>query len=263
MMAAKEKADTAGVVLNLHQSYSPADTEADRERFGGVDPLVHLAEVGFLAPNVTFGHANHLTDAECERVLEFGPNLAWAPAASMMWGHGGSIHGRHAELWRRGANVALGSDSANWSNDFDLFRQANLAVLSARDSHHDRTYLVAEDGLRMATMAGARAAGLADRIGSIEAGKRADIVIHTLDRPEMIPTTDMVRNLFYASGSKSVHTVIVDGKVVLDGGRFVTVDEGEMLRAINTASLSLLSRMGKLPVERNRIVRPVRSVGTT
>ena len=79
----------------------------------------------------------------------------------------------------------------------------------------------------------------------------------------MIPTTDMVRNLFYASGSKSVHTVIVDGKVVLDGGRFVTVDEGEMLRAINTASLSLLSRMGKLPVERNRIVRPVRSVGTT
>jgi cytosine/adenosine deaminase-related metal-dependent hydrolase len=260
MMAAKEKADAAGVILNLHQSYSPADTEADRERFGGVDPLVHLAEVGFLAPNVTFGHANHLTDAECDKVVEFGPNLAWAPAASMMWGHGGSIHGRHAELWRRGANVALGSDSANWSNSFDLFRQANLAVLTARDSHHDRTYLVAEDGLRMASIAGARAAGLANRIGSIEVGKRADIVIHTLDRPEMIPTTNMIRNLFYASGSKSVHTVIVDGKVVLDEGRFTRLNEADMLKAINEASMALLARMGKLPSEPNRIPRPTRSI---
>mgnify|MGYP000176128248 CR=1 FL=1 len=260
MMAAKEKADAARVVLNLHQSYSPADTEADRQRFGGKDPLVHLAEVGFLGENVTFGHANHLTDAECDKVVEFGPSLAWAPAASMMWGHGGSIHGRHAELWRRGANIALGSDSANWSNDFDLFRQANLALLSARDAHHDRTFLVAEDGLRMATRAGARAAGLADRIGSIEVGKRADIVIHTLDRPEMIPTTNMIRNLFYASRSKSVDTVIVDGRVVLDGGRFTTVNESDMLRAINTASLALLSRMGKLPSEPNRIDRPFRPI---
>src|SRR4029079_18647219 len=170
MMEAKQRADAAGVILNLHQSYSPADTEADRSRFGGQDPSVHLGEVGFLSPNITFGHANHLTDAECEMVLQYGPNLAWAPAASMMWGHGGSVHGRHAELFRRGANIALGSDSANWSNDFDLWRQASLAVLSARDSHGDRTYLVAEDGLKMATRAGAKAAGMGDRIGSIEPG---------------------------------------------------------------------------------------------
>ncbi len=260
MLAAKEKADAANVTLNLHQSYSPADTAADRERFGGKDPLVHLAEIGFLAPNVTFGHANHLTDAECDRIVEFGPSLAWAPAASMMWGHGGSIHGRHAELWRRGANIALGSDSANWSNDFDLFRQANLAVLTARDAHHDRTFLVAEDGLRMATRAGAQAAGLGAVVGSIEAGKRADIVIHTLARPEMIPTTNMIRNLFYASGSKSVDTVIVDGKVVLDGGVFTRLDERALLEAINEAAIALLSRMGRYPSEPNRIPRPCRPI---
>jgi 5-methylthioadenosine/S-adenosylhomocysteine deaminase len=258
MMEAKQKADDAGVVLNLHQSYSPADTEADRQRFGGKDPLVHLAEVGFLAPNVTFGHANHLTDAECDAAVEHGPNLAWAPAASMMWGHGGCIHGRHAEVWRRGGNVALGSDSANWSNSFDLWRQANLAVLTARDTHGDRSYLVAEDGLAMATRGGARAVGLEDRIGSLEAGKRADIVIHTLSRPEMVPTTNMIRNLFYASGSKSVRTVIVDGKVVLDDGVFTNLDEAETLAAINEASLALLSRMGR-PIEPNRIDRQARA----
>ena len=140
---------------------------------------MHLADIGFLDRNSTLGHANHLTDAECDALVERGASIAWAPAASMMWGHGGCIHGRHAELWRRGGNIALGSDSANWSNDFDLFRQANLAVLTARDAHEDRTYLVAEDGLRMATRGGARAAGLeADWLA--RAGKRADLVIHTL-----------------------------------------------------------------------------------
>jgi cytosine/adenosine deaminase-related metal-dependent hydrolase len=259
MMEAKQRADAAGVVLNLHQSYSPADTGADRQRFGGKDPVVHLADIGFLDRNITFGHGNHLTDAECDRIVEHGTSIAWAPAASMMWGHGGSIHGRHAEIWRRGGNIGLGSDSANWSNDFDLFRQANLAVLTARDSHGDRTYLVAEDGMRMATRGGARAAGMEDRIGSIEVGKRADLVIHTLNRPEMIPTTNMMRNLFYSSRSKSVHTVIVNGKVVLENGAFGGIDEAEMLTHINDASMALLARMGKT-IEPNRIPRAARSV---
>jgi cytosine/adenosine deaminase-related metal-dependent hydrolase len=259
MLEAKARADSVGVVLNLHQSYSPADTEADRRRFGGKDPVVHLAEVGFLDRNVTFGHGNHLTDAECDLIVERGTSIAWAPAASMMWGHGGCIHGRHAEIWRRGGNIGLGSDSANWSNDFDLFRQANLAVLTARDSHGDRTYLVAEDGLRMATRGGARAAGLEDRIGSIEVGKRADIVIHTLARPEMIPTTDMMRNLIYSSRSKSVRTVIVNGRIVLEDGGFVGLDEAETLADINEAAMALLSRMGK-PIEPNRIPRPHRPI---
>lgn len=81
----------------------------------------------------------------------------------------------------------------------------------------DRTYLIAEAGLYMATRGGARAVGLGDRIGSLEPGKRADVV-HTLDRPEMVPTTNMIRNLFYTSRSKSVHAVVIDGKVILEDG---------------------------------------------
>ncbi len=259
MMQAKACADKAGVVLNLHQSYSPADTEADRNRFGK-DPLLHLAEIGFLDRNVTFGHGNHFTDAECETFIDKGASIAWAPAASMMWGHGSTIHGRHAELYRRGGNIALGSDSANWSNDFDLWRQASLAVMSAREAHGDRSYLVAEDGIEMATLGGARATGMIDRIGSIEAGKYADLVVHTLNRPELVPVTDMVRGLFYASRSKSVHTVIINGKVVLDAGEFTAFRERELLREIGRASASLLKRMG-VPVEPNRIDRPARRRG--
>jgi cytosine/adenosine deaminase-related metal-dependent hydrolase len=257
MMEAKACADQAGVVLNLHQSYSPADTEADRSRFGK-DPLLHLAQIGFLDRNITFGHGNHFTDAECEAFIDKGASIAWAPAASMMWGHGSTVHGRHAELYRRGGNIALGSDSANWSNDFDLWRQASLAVMSAREAHEDRTYLVAEDGIEMATLGGARATGMIDRIGSIEVGKYADLVVHTLDRPELVPVTNMIRGLFYAARSKSVHTVIINGKVVLDAGGFPTFRERELLREIGRASAGLLKRMG-VAVEPNRIDRPERA----
>jgi len=250
MVEAKSRADAGGVVLNFHRSYSPADTEADRRQYG-TDSLLHLAEIGCLDDNVTLAHANHLTDEECDAVLRHGTSIAWAPAASMMWGHGGCLHGRHAELWRRGANVALGSDSPNWSNSFDVFRQASLAMLTARDAHQDRTYLVAEDGLLMATRGGAKATGMDTQIGSLAAGKRADIVVHALRRAEPLPVTDMVRNLMYASGSKSVHTVVMNGKVILDGGEFPRLDEARPVRC-RRASHSLLARMGKT-VEPNQL----------
>jgi len=116
---------------------------------------------------------------------------------------------------------------------------------------------VAEDGLEMATLGGARATGMLDRIGSIESGKCADIVIHTLDRPELVPVTNMVRGLFYSARSKSVHTVIIDGKVVLLAGEFPAFRERELLKDIGRASASLLKRMG-VRVEANNIPRPER-----
>jgi cytosine/adenosine deaminase-related metal-dependent hydrolase len=250
LLEAKRQADMANVVVNIHHAYSPADTWADRVRYGK-DPLLHLADIGFLDRNVTLAHANYLTDSETDVVIERGSSLVWAPSASMMWGHGGTIHGRHAELWRRGANVALGSDSANWSNDLDLFRQASLALLTAREVHGDRMYLLAEDALEMATRAGARACGMEDRIGSLEIGKRADIVIHTLQRPEIIPATDLVRNLMYSARSKSVATVIIDGKVILDRGEFPHLDEEALLARVAEGSRQLLRRMG-YTVEANR-----------
>jgi len=246
LLEAKRLAREAGVVLNMHHAYSVADTEADRARYGK-DPVLHLAEIGVVDRDTTLGHANHLTDAETEVLIETGASIAWAPAASMMWGHGGTHHGRHAELWRRGGNIGLGSDSANWSNDFDLFRQANLAVLTARDAHEDRTYLLAEDGLRMATRGGARAAGLEAEIGSIEVGKRADLVLHTLDRPEMRPTSDMVRNLVFSSRAKSIRSVIIDGRVVLDEGVFPYLDEPALLAHIDEGAHALWRRMGYAP----------------
>ncbi|CAN5401641.1 amidohydrolase family protein [soil metagenome] len=243
MLEAKAIARAAGVVLNFHQSYSPGDTARDHERLGE-HPIAALRELGILDDLTTMAHVNHVTDEEFAAIVETGAAVAWAPAASMMWGHGSTIDGRHAELHRAGATVALGSDSPNWSNSLDLFRQANLAVLTAREAHRDRAYLVAEDGLRMATRSGAQALGLADRIGSLEVGKRADLVIHSLRRPELLPLTDPVRNLIYSGGSSTVDTVIIDGRVILRAGEFVDLDEAALLAQAAQRSRGLLSRMG-------------------
>ena len=243
MLEAKAVATAAGVVLNFHQSYSPGDTARDHERLGA-HPIAALRDLGIVDAMTTMAHVNHVTDDEFTAIVESGAAVAWAPAASMMWGHGSTIDGRHAELHRAGATVALGSDSPNWSNSLDLLRQANLAVLIARETHRDRTYLVAEDGLHMATRAGARAVGLADTIGSLEVGKRADLVVHSLRRPELLPLTDPVRNLVYSAGSSTVDTVLIDGRVVLRGGEFVSIDEAAILAVAGERSRALLSRMG-------------------
>jgi cytosine/adenosine deaminase-related metal-dependent hydrolase len=243
LVEAKSRAVAANTVLNFHQSYSPEDTDRDRRRWGK-DPLVRLNELGVLGSNTTLGHANYLTDEEADIVAATGTTLVWAPAASMMWGNGATMVSRHAELWRRGVNVALGSDSGNWSNDFDLFRQANLALMVAREAHRDRTILLAEDVLRMTTQGGAGAVGKQTLLGSLDVGKLADIVIHFPTRPELHPPTNMVRNLMYASRSKSVHTVIVNGRVVLDAGQFPHLDEAALLAQIDEASRGLLQRMG-------------------
>jgi cytosine/adenosine deaminase-related metal-dependent hydrolase len=250
LLAARGLADSAPATLTVHQSYSPADVAADQKRYGA-SPVEHLGRVGFLGPNVTLSHVNQLNDAEQETLARSGASVVWAPAASMMWGHANST-GRHVELWRSGVNVALGSDSGNWSNSFDLFRQANLAALIARDTPDHRSYLIAEDVLEMATLGGARALGMESSIGSLEPGKCADIVVHTLARPELLPVTDMVRNLLYSSGSKSVHTVIINGVVVLDGGSFVDIDEERVLFDTNAAVRQMYLRWGYRVAPNNR-----------
>lgn len=243
LLEAKRVADAAGVVLNFHQSYSPSDTARDRERLGA-HPIVALRDLGVVDSRTTMAHVNHVTDEEFAVLVETGAAVAWAPAASMMWGHGSTIDGRHAELHRAGGTVALGSDSPNWSNVLDTFRQASLAVLTAREAHRDRGYLVAEDGLWMATRGGARALGLEDRIGRLAPGYRADLVVHTLARPELLPLTDPVRNLVYSAGSSTVDTVVVDGRVVLRHGEFPHLDERQLLARAGERSARLLDRMG-------------------
>lgn len=247
LVLAKKFAADHGTILNMHQSYSPADHEADCRKFG-CDPLLGLERLGILDSGLLLGHANYLVDNEVGLAIRSRVGISWAPAASMMWGHRSALQTRHAEVWCGGGHVSLGSDSGNWSNSFDVFRQANLGVLVSRAAHGDRSILSSADALRMATIGGARAIGMQDRLGSLEAGKRADIVVHSLRRPELLPSAALWRNLIYASGAKSVHTVLVNGRVVLEAGEFPALDEAAALDAFDRTAAAFIKRIGYRPL---------------
>ena len=241
--AAKQAADAGGTVLNQHQSYYQVDAETDDHRHGR-HALVHLEDLGVLDDNCVFAHMNIVRDDEITPVVDSGMSIAWCPAGSMIWGVGGTQHGRHAELYRRGVNVGLGSDSSNWANRFDIGLQGYLAVISAREKTGDKQTLVAEDALEMATINGAKAVGLEHRIGSLEPGKRADIVIRANDVPEAFPLTDPISQIVFSSRSKSVHTVLIDGRVVLDARRPTRVDSADVFAEVQRSIKGVFDRMG-------------------
>src|SRR5439155_13954185 len=141
------------------------------------------AEIGVLGENCTWSHVNFVRDDELAPLVESGMSVCWCPTASMILGVGATQRGLHAELYGRGVNVCLGSDSAASSGSYDVFEQGFLAVLTARDKLRDRA-LSPEDALAMGTVNGAKAVGLQDELGSLEPGKRADVVIHRADLPE-------------------------------------------------------------------------------
>ncbi|CAM8646432.1 hypothetical protein MCEREM30_02216 [Paracoccaceae bacterium] len=227
----------------MRQSYSNADTAADRQRLDK-DPLLHLNDIGFWDRNVTFVQASNLTRTGCVVLADKGNLIAWAPAALMMWGYWGSVHGRHAVLWRRGAKIELGSVFANWSSGLDLRRQISLAKPVARDVCGARHVLITEDGLWIATGAGARAAGQEDSSGKLQTDKRVDIVIKRLDRPKIVPSTDMIRNLVYAPRSRSVRRAVINGRIALEAGRFPHRAERSTVVDIRAAAAGLFRQMG-------------------
>jgi cytosine/adenosine deaminase-related metal-dependent hydrolase len=241
--AAKAAADEGNTILNQHQSYYQVDAATDDARWGR-HPLVHLEQIGVLDDNCVFAHMNILRDDEIEPIVRSGMSIAWCPGASMMWGVGGAFHGRHCELYHRGVNVALGSDSSNWGVRFDLGLQGYLAILTAREKTQTRTALVAEDALAMATTNGAKAVGLEQWIGSLETGKRADLVIRANDVAAAFPLTDPVSQLVYSARSDTVRTVVVDGRVVLEDRMPVELDPSDVFQGVEAARKRVFDRMG-------------------
>ena len=250
IVAASSMARELGTKLTFHISPSPSDAIAYLARVG-VRPLVHFDRLGALGDHVLLAHAVHLDDDECEIVLRTNSAIAYTPWAYLRLGQGVTAHGRHGELHRRGARIALGCDSENASDALDPLRVAALAAGIAKDQTLDPTLFGAHDALEMLTIRGADAIGLADRIGSLEAGKRADLVVHDTSGPHWITrSADPVLQLVWASDGRSVRDVVVDGRVVIRDGRSTTVDLAELRAAAADAGARLVRRAGLDPRSR-------------
>jgi 5-methylthioadenosine/S-adenosylhomocysteine deaminase len=221
---ASNLARDAGTGITFHLSPHRGDPTSYLARTG-LRPVVHLDRLGALGAHVLLGHGVHLDDDEVEVVLATRTAIAACPWAYLRLAQGVTVGGRYAELFRRGGRLAIGCDAENAGDAIDCLRAAALFVGLARDQELDPHSLTAHTGLDLLTIRGAEAIGMADRIGSLEPGKQADVVVHDTSGPQWVPRSpDPVLQLVWASDGRSVSDVVVAGREVVRDGRCVTVD---------------------------------------
>jgi cytosine/adenosine deaminase-related metal-dependent hydrolase len=207
-----------------------------------------LEALGLLGPATKLAHMVYVDEADIARLARHSVKVVHCPSAGLKHTKGLAAHGRFPEMVAAGVGVSLGGDSGNGSNHFDMLRLMYLVATIYKDARLDVGVLPAERVLEMATLGGAEALRLERQIGSIEPGKRADLVLYDRDTPEWRPLLHPVNNLVYAASGASVRTVLIDGRVVLDEGRLTTLDEAALYEHVEALSRRHVRRAG-LPIQ--------------
>ena len=217
-------AKATGFGIHTHLSETIPELEWCQETYG-MSPPRWFAEAGFLEVPFVAAHCVHLSDEDIAILDVDGVGIAHNPGSNLKLGSG---RARIPDLTaREHLAVGLGSDSTGSNDSLDLLKEAYLAAVV-----HDWPIgsTPARTCLEMATREGARALGLADEIGTVEVGKKADLIVLDLESARMTPRHELERTLIYAGRASDVEVVIIDGTVVLDGGELILVDEARVLR---------------------------------
>jgi cytosine/adenosine deaminase-related metal-dependent hydrolase len=235
-----------GVTFAFHHASSRQPVEQYVATHGR-RPLLDGADLGLLTRNARATHMVHLDDDELKVLVASGATVIHCPQTALRLAYGATGVGRFPEMLAAGVTVALGTDGVMSSDNQDLFKAMQLAAGLFKDARQDATLVPAERAVEMATLDGARTLGLEAEVGSLEAGKRADLVLLTRSAPELTPLWDVANALVYATDGRSVDTVIVDGRVVMEGRRVLTIDEAALYARVRELAPGLVARAGLRP----------------
>jgi cytosine/adenosine deaminase-related metal-dependent hydrolase len=241
--AAKALSVEHGTGLSFHMSPAPSDVDWYRQKTGR-RPLEHLAELGVLGDNAVVTHAVHVDDREIALLASSGSSVAHCPTTALKVAYGVTRLGRFPEMAKAGINLAIGTDGNNASNYSDMMRATYLVAGLFKDARRDPTLFPAEQAFEMATLGGARALGLAEAIGSLEVGKKADLVLHDTERPEWRPLLNVANQLVWSADGRGVHSVWVDGRRLVDNYRCTTLDEEKLYADAQLAGETIVARSG-------------------
>ena len=228
----------------IHTHAAENRQQSERLAALGSSEVEYLGEVGSLGRNLVIAHAVWLSANEHDLLAQAGANVAHCPSANLKLASG---FAPVPEMLDKGINVVLGGDGAPCNNNLDAFVEMRLAALIHKPRCGPKA-MPAEKVLEMATIGGARALGLEHEIGSLEAGKRADITILSRNVLNAWPSlaTDPASQVVYAHQSRDVDTVIIDGEVLLSEGQFVRWDQEDILRDAQSQRQKLLERVPEL-----------------
>ena len=228
-----------GVMIHTHASENVSECELV-ESETGMRNVLYLDSVGVSGPHVLLAHCVHLDEAEVGLLASKGTHVAHCPSSNMKLGSGVAPV---SEMLARGVSVSLGADGAPCNNRLDMFTEMRAAALLQKVSR-GADALPAARVLRMATAGGARALGLETEVGSLEAGKRADITVLELGQLHTTPHPEVVSTIVYAAEARDVRDVLIDGRPVLRDGELQTLDEREVVAEATRQYELLAARSG-------------------
>ncbi|MBX5492597.1 MAG: amidohydrolase [Chloroflexi bacterium] len=245
MLALARERDT---IVQLHAAVSDSHNQWVQAETGRT-PIRYLASLDALSDRWLLAHCARIDDEEVQLLARAGAKVAHCPGSSLHSAYGAVAQGKIPELLAAGVTVALGCDAVASNNRIDMFQEMFLLAGGQKDARRDGVIFPAEQALEMATRAGASALLAADQLGSLEVGKRADLVLVDARAPALTPLYDfaLVPGLVYCASKHDVATVIIDGRVVLRDRRFPHLDEARILAEVRARAQALIERLA-LPV---------------
>jgi len=236
-------ADKRGVGVIGHACENRDEIVASHLKYGMGD-VARLETLGLLGPRLLLLHVGWVDTKELLLLKQRDVKVSLAPGATFHQAMGNISHGKAPEMLELGITVALGSDAAMSGNFLDTIRQTFLLVGGYHEARLDPKVIRPEAAVEMITINGARAILWDADLGSIEVGKKADLTILDIRRPEWQPVHNPIANLVYSAHGGSTDTVIVDGRVIMRGGRVLTLNEADLYDEARDRAASLVRRAG-------------------
>jgi 5-methylthioadenosine/S-adenosylhomocysteine deaminase len=240
LLWAKEFAERNGAILHVHVAETRRE-QADFQKQHGMRVVEYLDKIGALSKNMLAAHCVWLTKSEVVSLGKAGARVAHCPVSNMKLASGGVAP--LPEMFDAGIPVGLGTDGASSNNTLDMFETMKVCALVHKAHRWDPTILNAQKVLDLATIEGARALGLESELGSIDVGKRADLILLDSRAPNLVPIhgkDTVVSDLVYSASSANVDTTIVDGIVLMTNREVRSLNVAEVLSRAQQTALGLL-----------------------
>ena len=235
LKAAKDLSDKYNVPLHTHLSETKKEVKAIKKKYG-LSPVAYLNELGILDDNLIAAHCVHLTKEDISLIVQRKVGVAHNPESNMKLASGVALI---PDLLDAGAKIGLGTDGAASNNDLDMFEEMDTTAKLHKVLKFDPTVIDAKTVVEMATIGGAKILGLDDQIGSIEEGKRSDIIILNLNKPHLTPLYNPYSQIVYATDAADVETVIIEGMVVMRNHKILTINEEEIMQDVRVLAAKI------------------------
>ena len=225
LVKVRELADEHNIGIHIHVSETQKEINDSLDE-RGIRPFEYLEKIGFLGSDVVAAHCVWLSDEEIEIIKKHGVKVSHNPCSNMKLASGVAPV---SKLIENDICVSIGTDGASSNNNLDLIEELKTASLLQKVSTLDPKVLTSDEAIEMATIKGAEALGLDDEIGSIEVGKKADIILIDTNSANMVPdSSSLSSNVIYSANGSNVDTTICNGKILMENKKLTTLDEDEI-----------------------------------